>query len=85
MVGNSFCKYLSTIQQLLVYFINRVPFLSYLFFLAFLTMSFVLGATKGNTSDYSEALDGFRLFCEIVVLLMIIADILLEIRDYWTN
>ena len=63
----------------------RVPLLSYVFFLIFLTTAFVLGATKGNPSDYSEPLDGFRLFCEIIVFLLTIADILLEIRDFWKN
>ena len=63
----------------------RVPILAYFFFLVFLTTAFALGATKGNPSDYSEPLDGFRLFCESAVLLMTIVDILLEFKDFWTN
>ena len=73
------CHAVTTIE------IYRVPFLSYIIFLTFLTTAFVLGAIKGNPSDYSEPLDGFRLFCEIVVFIFTIADILLEIRDFWKN
>ena len=63
----------------------RVPFLSYVLFLVFLTTAFGLGATKSNPSDYSEPLDGFRLLCEIAVFLLTIVDILLEFIDFWTN
>ena len=75
----SLCHAVITIE------IYRVPFLSYIIFLTFITTAFVLGAMKGNPSDYSEPLDGFRLFCEIVVFVFTIADILLEIRDFWKN
>ena len=54
-------------------------------FLVFLTVAFVLGVNKSNPGDYSQPLDGFRLFCEVMVLLMIIIDIVLEIRDFWKN
>ena len=60
----------------------RIRFGIYLFFLAFLTIALVLAATKaGNPSEYNQPIDGFRLFCEIVVLLLTIIDILLEINQ----
>ena len=75
----SLCHAVLTIE------IYRVPFLSHTIFLTFLTTAFVLGAMKGNPSDYSEPLDGFRLFCEIAVFIFTIADTYLEIRDFWIN
>lgn len=59
--------------------------MAYMIFLAFLTVAFVLGVNKSNPGDYSQPLDGFRLFCEVIVFLMIIIDIVLEIRDFWKN
>ena len=61
---------------------SRIPFVTYLFFLAFLTTAFVLGSTKaGSPSEYSQPIDGFRLFCEIVVLLLIIIEIVIEMKE----
>ena len=55
----------------------------YLFFLAFLTTAFVLGATKsGSPSEYSQLMDGFRLFFEILVFLLILIYILFEIIQF---
>ena len=44
-----------------------------LVFLVFLTVALVLGVNKSNPGpgDYSQPLDGIRLFCEVMVLLMI--------------
>ena len=57
--------------------------MTYLIFLAFLTTTFVLGAARaGSPSEYNQPLDWFRLFCEIVVLLLIIVDIMLEIKQF---
>ena len=58
--------------------------MTYLIFLAFLTTAFVLGAARaGSPSEYNQPLDWFRLFCEIVVLLLIMVDILFEINQFW--
>ena len=61
--------------------------MAYMIFLVFLTVALVLGVNKSNPGpgDYSQPLDGIRLFCEVMVLLMIIIDIVLEIRDFWKN
>ena len=57
--------------------------MTYLIFLAFLTTTFVLGAARaGSPSEYNQPLDWFRLFCEIVVLLLIFVDIMLEIKQF---
>ena len=57
--------------------------MTYLVFLVFLTTALSLGAARaGGPSEYNQPIDWFRLFCEIVVLLLIIADILIEINQF---
>ena len=88
MVGIYFCKYLQCLYynarcSQLYFLLRRTQFVIYLFFLTFITTAFVLGATKaGSPSEYSQPIDWFRLFCEIVVFLLITIDILFEINQF---
>ena len=55
----------------------------YLLFMAFLTTSLVLAARSSDPNDYSDPLDKFRLFCEIVTILWVaVINIILECYDY---
>jgi len=57
----------------------------YLAFMAFLTIALALAAKVADPRDYSTAtheLNGFRLFCEILAIIWIIADIGIEISDF---
>ena len=58
----------------------------YLTFMAFLTTALVLAAEVVDPTDYSTStyeLNGFRLFCEIVTFIWIIATIGVEFRDFF--
>ena len=60
----------------------RLDFIIYIIFLIFITTAFALGATRaGSPSEYNQPLDWFRLFCEIVVFLMIIITIVVQIVE----
>ena len=67
------------------FFSHRIVLLLYLFFLTILTISLTLAADVEDPSIYSTNLDMFRLFCEVVVLLGILVDIVVEMIDFCTN
>ena len=87
MDGNFTCmfieKLLNRIEFLTLH--HRVPLVSFVVFLLFLTIALVLASKKANPATYHEPLDWFRLFCEIVVFLIIGYDCFLEALDFWNN
>ena len=57
----------------------------YLLFFGILTLSLVLAAGKQEPSTYDTPLDSFRLFCEVIIILGVLVDLLGEIVDFCTN
>ena len=53
--------------------------------MALLTIALVLAAKKENPASYTTSLDGFRLLCEVIVLVGILIDGFIEVLDFCTN